>query len=146
MLRITLVLLGVAYGVSAFAGDDEVSKADLKRMQGKWKIVRVLYEGQPDKKVGFTWTIKGNKLFVGAGWYSVLKLNAKSTPKAYDFEQYDAGGTLRSDKGLKAIYMFKGEDTLILCTAQMGNIPRPKAFVSKEGDGCRLFTLKRVKE
>jgi uncharacterized protein (TIGR03067 family) len=146
MLRITLVHLGVAYGAGAFASDDDANKADLQRMQGKWKIVSVMFEGRPEKNVGSAWTVKGTKLFVGGGWYSDLTLNAKATPKGYDFEQYDAGGTLRSEKGLKAIYKFRGDDTLILCVAQTGKTPRPRAFVSKEGDGCRLFTLERVKE
>lgn len=145
--RTFLLLVGfVALASVSLAGDaDDAGKADLKRMQGKWKVVSVMSEGKAEK-AGFTYTISGNKMYVGGGWYSTLTLDAKVKPRAFDFEHYDAGGTLKSDKGMKAIYMFDGDDKLKLCLAQLGGRPRPKAFFSKAGDGNRLLVLERVKE
>jgi uncharacterized protein (TIGR03067 family) len=141
VVGITLLAAGVR------AGDTEdANKADLKRLQGKWKVVSHKYDGQ-SLKPGATWTISGNKLLEGAGWYLELTLNAKEKPKALDFDRYDAGGRLRrGESGFKSIYAFKGEDTLEWCMTAIAGRPRPGAFESKKGDGNIFYVLERVKE
>src|SRR4051812_48949919 len=93
--------------LTASGGDDDAVKADLKKFQGKWKVVSAVFEGKPVKAQG-TWTIKGNKVLVGGGWYNTITLHPDAKPKAYDFDQLDAGGEVR-EKGMKAIYAFDGE-------------------------------------
>ena len=148
MHRVSIVVLGVAVmatGVFAGGGDD-ANKADLKRLQGKWKVISRKLDGRP-LKPAVTWTITGNKLLYGGGFYALLTLNAKETPRAFDFDQYDAGGTVtRGGKGFKGIYAFEGENTLKWCVTALTGSPRPKAFESKEGDGNILYVLQRVKE
>ena len=129
--------------MTAFAGENP-NKADLKRFQGTWKAIRVTENGKP-AKAGFTWTIEGNKILYGGGWYGAMTLNAKASPKAYDFDQVDAGGRVRG-KGFKAIYKFDGEDRMTWCVSLRARAPRPKTFTSKPGDGNRLIVLERVKK
>jgi uncharacterized protein (TIGR03067 family) len=148
MQRASLVVLGIALvATGARAGDaEDANQSDLKRLQGKWKVVTYKLDGQ-SLKPGATWTISGNKVQYGGGFYAALTLNAKETPKAFDFDHYDAGGRLRrGEAGFKGIYAFEGEDTLKWCVTAVTGRPRPKAFESKQGDGNILYVLERVKE
>jgi uncharacterized protein (TIGR03067 family) len=148
MRRAIILVVGVAVmATGVFAGDgDDANKADLKRLQGKWKIVSRKVDGQ-SLKPSATWTITGNKILYGGGFYALLTLNAKETPRAFDFDQYDAGGPVtRGGKGFKGIYAFEGEHTMKWCVTELAGSPRPKAFQSKQGDGNILYVLQRVKE
>jgi uncharacterized protein (TIGR03067 family) len=148
MHRVSVVAVGIAVlATGIFAGDGEdASQADLRRFQGKWKVVSRRLDGQALKH-GAVWTVNGNKMPFGGGLYAVLTLNAKETPRAVDYDHYDAGGRPRSgETGFKAIYMFEGENTLKWCTAAIAGRPRPKAFGSKQGDGNIYYILERVKE
>jgi uncharacterized protein (TIGR03067 family) len=143
-MRAALSGLLCCISVLSAGGGDDPNKADLARLQGTWKVIRVIEDGKPGK-TGQTWTIAGNKIPIGGGWHDVFTLNAKANPKAMDFDHVDAGGTVR-DKGVMAIYAFDGEDTLKWCTALLSGAPRPKAFASKPGDGNKLVILQRVKK
>jgi uncharacterized protein (TIGR03067 family) len=137
----------LATGVFAGAGDD-ANKADLKRLQGKWKVVSRQIDGQALKPIG-AWTITGNKMLDGggSGCYGVLKLNAKETPKILDIDQYDAAGKpFPSGTGHKGIFAFDGQDRLKWCVTGIADRPRPKAFESKQGDGNIYYVLERVEE
>lgn len=112
MRAVVSMLVACVVVVTASGGDDP-SKADLMKFQGKWKSVSVMEEGMK-LKLGFNWTIEGNKILYGGGWYGAMTLNAKDSPKEYDFDQVDAGGTVRG-KGFKAIYRFDGDDKMTWC-------------------------------
>jgi len=144
----SIFLLGFALlpaGVFA-ADDDDPAKADLKRLQGKWKIVSRKLDGMA-LKPGATWTISGNKILYGGGLYAALTLNPRATPREFDFDHHDAGGRpRRGETGYKGIYAFEGENTLKWCVTALTGSPRPKAFGSKQGDGNIYYILERVKE
>src|SRR5438105_1715653 len=110
MRRAIILAIGFAFmATGAFAGeDDDANKADLKRLQGKWKVVSYKLDGQ-SLKPGAIWTITDNKIPCGGGLYALLTLNAKETPKAFDFDHYDAGGRpRRGETGFRGIYAFEG--------------------------------------
>jgi uncharacterized protein (TIGR03067 family) len=145
MHRAAIVVLGIALlAVGARAGD--ANQADLKRLQGKWKVVSRQLDGQ-SLKPGEGWTISGNKIPYGGGCYAVLTLHADQTPKAFDLDQYDAGRRpIKGGTGFKGIYAFEGQDHLKWCVTGTAGRPRPKALESKQGDGNLVYVFERVKE
>ena len=124
-------------------GDDDASKADLKKMQGKWKVVKHFIGGQ---EIPFPnpATIAGDKLSFNSLAYYQMTLNAKDTPKAFDCN-WVYGNKLRK-KGLKAIYGFDGDDKLKIFIVSNPTTPRPTAFESKKGEDGILYFLERMKE
>jgi uncharacterized protein (TIGR03067 family) len=147
MKRLTALLCLATIWSAALAGQDDASKADLKRFQGKWKVVSIVHDGARQKLTGppSIYDFVGNKnVYSGRGNFDVLTLKANETPKAFDFDAFDEKGKLIG-KGLKAIYAFDG-DSLKLCVAFKPGTARPKAFDSTEKSGHRLIVLQRVKE
>jgi uncharacterized protein (TIGR03067 family) len=148
--RALIVVVGIAAlgtGLSAGAGDD-AAKADLKRLQGKWKAVSRMVDGRPAKvDPKWTWTISGDKFLFGGGLYAKMKLDPHATPKAIDWDHYDARDKPRiGEIGFKGIYAFEGEGTFKVCITGIAGRPRPRRFESKQGDGNIYLIYKRVKE
>src|SRR5262245_56755224 len=122
-----------AVGLTCFAGfvtaapapkvapkDD---KADLKKLEGEWKIESWIQFGNP---VGadWTWTIKEDKYTLDQGTNleeGTLKLDSKKDPPVMDLEI--TGGNCKG-KDQPGIYKLEG-DKLTLCFAWPGETDRP---------------------
>lgn len=145
-MKRTASLLVVFLCTSAsFLGAGDAGKDDLKKVQGKWKVVFQIKDGKP-LTVGeeSIFNFSGNKnLFNGTGEdaYDSIKLNASSKPRSFDFDEVRGENTR---KGLQGIYEIDG-DSLKSCVALPGK-DRPKAFEAKENSGHVLTVLKRIKE
>jgi uncharacterized protein (TIGR03067 family) len=142
-----LIVLSAVFMVSmaATAGEDDASKADLKKMQGKWRPISIVADGKPQEvSPNSVYHFEGNKnIYDGSGkYFDVITLNAKSDPKELTFDNVQKDGP--TTKGVKAIYRFDG-DKLVLCVAPDPKAARPKTFESKEKSGHRLITLERLK-
>jgi uncharacterized protein (TIGR03067 family) len=146
--------LGIVVGCAVLGmevhagGEDEAAKADLKWLQGKWRAVSRMVDGQVAKiDPKWTWTISGNKFLFGGGLYAAMKLDPRAKPKAVDWDHHDAAGKpRRGEIGFKGIYAFEGADTLKVCITGIAGRPRPMKFESKRGDGNVYTIFKRVKE
>ena len=131
------------------AAADDASKADLAKLQGKWKIDSLIANGKskvvngkdvdsamPGENV---WTISDNKVKYSET-EDEIKLDASQKPKAMDIQ------VVRDDAPEKLLAIYEIEaDTLKICVA-FDNKGRPKKFESKAGSGHRFFILKRIKE
>jgi uncharacterized protein (TIGR03067 family) len=142
MCRIAcFALVCAAAGWAAAQGTD--TKEDLKKMQGKWRVVEVIEDGKeakPDAKA-FKIISDNKVLDPGAGTEDEFRLDATKKPKELDVYVNRKGVVAYQ---LKGIYEFQGEK-LRVCIDLDGK-GRPKAFESKPGSGYRLATLERVKD
>src|SRR5262245_30579920 len=136
-----LAFLCAAAGWSSAQGD--TTKEDLKKMQGKWRVVELIDDGA-DKKTDpkAIKIITGNKVFdPGADTEDEFKLDATKKPKELDVYIARKGVVPHQ---LRGIYELQG-DKMTVCLDIDGK-GRPKAFESKPGSGYRLATLERVKD
>jgi uncharacterized protein (TIGR03067 family) len=136
MKRAAAFFLGFVFLGTGVHGAGDAAKQDLKRLQGKWKVVERILDGKKREPSG-AWTISGHEISYGPQTVArgVFKLDATTKPRRFDL---DLAGL--SNKG---IYQIEG-DTLRIC--QGGKEQRPKAFESKPGSKYALTVLKRVKD
>jgi uncharacterized protein (TIGR03067 family) len=157
MVRYFLILLSLAFlGTPAvlLAGDanEDVAKAEVKKLQGTWQVTK--WVGDSGEAVGadeikdFTFVFKGETVDMRNGKDSKrpmfkFSLNPTKKPKWLDIEM---GGPIGTTEG---IYKLE-DDLLTLCLVSGGKddkpAPRPTDFAVKKGEFHALFVLKRVKE
>jgi uncharacterized protein (TIGR03067 family) len=142
-LGIPFVGLALAAGVAA----EDTGKADLKRLEGTWRMTSVEIDGKkipPDDLKpmsvvfrGDTYTVKNDDKEVEKG---TQKLDPSQTPKTIDAHVVEG-----SDKGKDqlGIYELSG-DTLKVCFAAAGQ-ERPKEFASKPGSKHEFGIFQRQK-
>jgi uncharacterized protein (TIGR03067 family) len=133
-------LLLVVFLSSALGNEDDPSKTDLQKLQGKWKVERYVVEGA-QQKVHDTWEIMGTK-FIDNEYNLAIRLDATHRPKHLNLERQSKGKTVETFQG---IYEIDG-DTLKICMARFSDIARPIRFESKENSRHVLSVLKRVKD
>ena len=129
------------------AADDPPPVNDLKAIQGTWNLIGLEVNGKPlgdsvrgvglklmfkDDKVAF----QGKSADKAAPLEGVFKIDPTKKPKEIET-------TVGKDTEL-GIYDLDG-DNLKVCIARAG-VTRPTKFETKEGDGVRLFILKREVE
>jgi len=137
-----MLVLGVV-GVAAAVGPDDDVKADLKKLEGTWRLVGLEVGGKqvnPD-----TWgrpvrrEFSGTKSSFASGERVVdgqITINPSKTPKWID-------ENLVTDKRFQGIYELKG-DTLRLFMVPEGG-QRPTELKTKEGTQQAIQTYERVK-
>ena len=143
---------------------DEKPKPDKEQLQGTWKIVSSVYDGEKNElEVGNECTIKdmtikymdGAKKSTGASTpYLRFRLDEKTNPKVIDLVEAKADDlfdTAKLDKRLddadqrkEGIYSIVG-DTLKFCVSRKKG-ERPTAFESKKGSGYMLIVLKKERQ
>jgi uncharacterized protein (TIGR03067 family) len=137
MCRYGCVMLLFALCAVACAAQDAQSKADLEKLQGKWRAVSAILDGKDDPQLE-SWTVTQNKLTVHRDqdrtW--TITLDATKQPKTMDLHMSDP------PRHRKAIYQLEG-DTVRFCIEMKDN-RRPERFAARPGSGHRLVTLKRV--
>ena len=151
VLRVTTkaqFLIVAAIGVSLATDNslDPASKKDLDGLQGTWKLVSAMRDGEAlpkDKVKQTTIVIKDDTfLFPDLAEYATskegtIKLDATKNPK-----QMDATSTEK--EVMLGIYKLDG-DRYKVCFAPTGK-PRPSELASKPGTGNLLQVWKRKKE
>jgi uncharacterized protein (TIGR03067 family) len=119
--------------------------ADLKKLQGEWRITSLQMDGQQSPDAVFSdgkIVVKGNKftsVTMGTTYKGSIELDEKKSPKAVDLI-FTAG----PEKGYRnpGIYELDG-GTWKLCLATRGPV-RPKNFSTKPGDGVAFEILTRA--
>jgi uncharacterized protein (TIGR03067 family) len=125
----------------------DIAKADKDRLQGIWRIERVVEGGEQQKNVAADLAIDGDKLgcrFMLAGLpratVFTFVLDPRRTPKCIDLIHADGDDI---GKTLRGIYQLD-RDSLKLCIGDPGG-ERPLEFKSQPGSKRTLFILKREK-
>ena len=150
VLRVTtkaqfLIIAAIGVSLAANNTQDLAFKKDLDGLQGSWKLVSAMRDGQAlpkDKVKKTTIVIKDDTfLFPDSAEYATskegtIKLDATAKPK-----QMDATSTEK--EVMLGIYELDG-DRYKVCFAPTGK-PRPSEFASKPGSGNLLQVWKRKK-
>jgi RNA polymerase sigma factor (sigma-70 family) len=144
------------------ARKDEKPRSDKERVQGTWKMVSCVADGEKDEDFRDVWTVKETTIKAmspakeksGAFTsYIRFRLDETTNPKLIDLVEGQADDlfdTAKFDKRLddadqrkEGIYSIAG-DTLTICIGRKKG-ERPTTFVSKKGSGYLLIVLKREK-
>src|SRR5262245_25451336 len=156
MVRVGLLMVLFSVTGNGGAGQEDPTKNDLQRLQGKWELVSAMYDGKPSTPSPVSgkeiWTIAKNKVIyppprtedgkvASPSAEDEMTLDAAKKPKAMDIRQIRKG---KEPKVAKAIYAFDG-DQVKICV-DMRNKGRPEDFECKPGSGRSLIILKRAKE
>jgi uncharacterized protein (TIGR03067 family) len=143
----------VALTLSAPAAEEpkltEAAKKDLKALQGKWKAVKAVTNGDEELP-----TMDGNDVVLEFKERKVLlndkevlviaTLDPSTDPKILDIKALADTGPLRKGTVLEAIYKLDG-DALTLAVYVGEGKKRPEKFESPKDSGVVVVTLKREK-
>ena len=145
LFAVTLSLfVGVLAAAPAPKEKEKDDKADLKKLQGDWKIESWEQVGQSLNVTG-TWSFKDDKYSLdqsGNVEEGTIKMDTTKKPAVMDLDITDGNCKGKLQPG---IYKFDG-DSLILCFAWPGTTDRPTEFKSTAEDRTILITLKRSKK
>ncbi len=141
-----LIIASISVSLAADNPQDPASKKDLNGLQGTWKLVSAMKDGEAlaeDKVKNTSIVIKDDTfVFPESAEYATskegtIKLDATKKPKQMD-------ATSNREKVMLGIYKLDG-DRYKVCFAPTGK-PRPSEFASKPGSGNLLQVWKRKKE
>lgn len=146
---LTAVLIST--GFAADATKDEAVKKDRKRIEGTWKVVRVVWNGKEIQEevagsltvvnsADGTWSLRQEGREIGGG---TSTLDPTGTPKTIDFTVTRVKQGAGKDKKYHGVYEL-GREARKLCFAPAEK-DRPAKFASEPGSGHILVTFKRVK-
>jgi uncharacterized protein (TIGR03067 family) len=146
LLKVALIV-GVASIGTIAAEENNVSKADLAKMQGEWSMVSGSADGFaiPDEiRPTAKRVCKGNETTVTFGTQLVMQatftIDPTKMPKTIDYQATDGPTKGKTHLG---IYEIDG-DTVKYCFAAPDNA-RPPDFTSKPGERQTLSVWKRAK-
>jgi len=140
-----LIIASISVSLAADNPQDPASKKDLNGLQGTWKLVSAMKDGEAlaeDKVKNTSIVIKDDTfVFPESAEYATskegtIKLDATKKPKQMD--------AFDREKVMLGIYKLDG-DRYKVCFAPTGK-PRPSEFASKPGSGNLLQVWKRKKE
>jgi uncharacterized protein (TIGR03067 family) len=134
-----VVGLALLCGAQSWAGEDQ---AELKRFQGTWRVTSLQKDGKHEAvPKEATMVFRGNKFEMKggeAGYGGTFTLDPLKRPRRIDTRVTQGENKVVQTQG---IYEFQG-DTLKIAWVE-GKDMRPMAFLSKQGSGVRVITLKR---
>lgn len=120
---------------------EKPAASDVKKMQGKWRVVSVAEKGRkstPDEVKGMSWTFEAD-IIIGKDpnpepkKLGTFKLDPEKTPRQIDI-------TIE-ERSFKGIYKFEG-DQLIICLRDPEK-GRPTEFTAEKGNDQGLIVLER---
>jgi uncharacterized protein (TIGR03067 family) len=141
------LMAAVVLGLATYAAGDDTAKTTQEKLQGKWKMVKLVTSGeeQPAQKVQqYRLTVKGNEYEVRVGDRTIklaFKLLPNTKPQAIDLTYVD--GDNKGDVN-KAIIEVEG-DTFKMCRHREVGRERPTKFISDEGTQLILTEWERDK-
>jgi uncharacterized protein (TIGR03067 family) len=128
----------------------EAAKKGLKKLEGKWKGVKVVADGKEVEPtmngMDLVVEFKARKfLFLGEDLFEVAALDPSTDPKLLDFKALKDMGEIKKGDTYEGIYKLDGDKlTLALATTAGGN--RPGKFESAENSKVVLVTFEREKK
>jgi uncharacterized protein (TIGR03067 family) len=124
-------------------------KAELKKLEGTWKLVSLesrgrKYDADFFQQINYRLTLKGTTYSLEMrgrkGTVATIKVDPKQKPKTLDLAVTEG---IQKGRTILAIYSLEG-DTLTICQTVPGK-KRPTAFAAPAGSSEALFTLKKEK-
>lgn len=137
---LAMLLAGVAVG-------DDKANAELKKMQGTWKVVAAEKDGDSfDRIVGGVMVVKDNhfdiKTKAGTELKGDLVLDPDKKPKTINYAHQE--GPLRENTW-EGIYEIDGDKLKVIYAEAEGKKDRPTEFKTTKGCGHLLLEFERVK-
>jgi uncharacterized protein (TIGR03067 family) len=150
-MRGMLAALLVVWGVTVLGDQprDDPVKKDLDRLQGKWLLIGVEYNGtkfggndDSDEASPIVLLVRGNKFLLADGqdeWGSIV-IDPTTTPKLLDF------ALARTKRVVEGIYALEG-NTLTICQNYSEDPvkERPTTFSTKDKRKWAIHTFRRPK-
>jgi uncharacterized protein (TIGR03067 family) len=145
-----LVTLSLSAPVAEEPKLTEAAKKDLKALEGKWKAVKAVTNGEEETPMTdgaeVILEFKGRKILLNDKEVLVIAtLDPSTDPKILDIKALADMGPLRKDTVLEAIYKLDG-DALTLAVYVGEGKKRPEKFESPKDSGVVVVTLKREKK
>jgi uncharacterized protein (TIGR03067 family) len=147
MNRAMLIVCGFFSFAALANGADDASTEDLQRLQGKWRLVERIVDGDKSA-IKLLWTISGKEIIDGpeTGLLAKFEVDAATKPKNIDITFVSKLDPKNMGKTVRGIYEIDG-DTLKLCGPMEDEAKvRPTTFESKEGSGVTLLVFERAAE
>jgi uncharacterized protein (TIGR03067 family) len=130
----------------------EAAQKELKKIEGKWKAVKVVVGGNEDVGGGKDRFIefKSRKLILTDDgkemeFFEVVAMDPSTTPKILDLKATVDEGPLTKGTVVEAIYKLDGDDLTIALYIGEGK-KRPEKFESEKESMVILVALKREKK
>jgi uncharacterized protein (TIGR03067 family) len=156
-MKAQLVFLAVA-GLCLTAGADETdkTKADLKQMQGEWRIASVEADGQNVTNELASQVLrdvlvrieKDKIALVSSAGSAIVSteliLNAEAIPKAADFKPTEDTLGVFNGESMWGIYELAKDELKICVSTNTAIKQRPVEFKTQPGSEVYLVTLKRM--
>ena len=147
LLTIATAVLG-APGVKEKPAQDDAVKAELKKLEGVWRIVKVVVGGKEDE-AGDTVTFSGEKVshtlggIIGKDGKPVVIENTFTIDPTREPKRMDTSRSLEKDV-LQSIYELSGDSLKVVVQADKSK-PRPTEFKSNVGTQEVLIVYERIK-
>lgn len=142
------ILLAASLGVPADPPKElpAAARAELKTLEGKWRVVRFLHADRETTEAGVVVEFKGGRIdFAGVGAGEVLEVDPATDPKCLDFKVVKESGALRKGMTYESVYKLDGDRlTWAIHTGREKN--RPAGFGKPSLAGTMVIVLERVKE
>lgn len=143
MIRATCALISCVVVAAFVRADDTAVKKDLVKLQGDWKVVKAINNGDAksgDEIAGIGFVVKGDQMTYKEHPNDdpttfKITLDPSATPTSIDFT--------KGKETIPGIYKLGGK-TLTLCFKPESN-DRPTVFESKKKSDVRLMVLERTK-
>lgn len=139
---LTIVVAGVLVG--AETRGEPAGGRDLEQLQGAWKMVSHLFNGEPDEGLkDVVRIVEGDKFIIKRGEQvlrgGTMKLDPTRKPKWIDIVFTEGPEKGRTRRG---IYVLEG-DRQTICYGELDK-DRPTEFLSERGSGHRLVVFERA--
>jgi uncharacterized protein (TIGR03067 family) len=128
----------------------EAAQKDLKKLEGKWKAVKLVANEEEDTPTrdgaDIFVTFKAHKVTIeGVNSFQITEIDPTTDPKVIDFKALEDKSGITKDTVYEAIYKLDGETLTIAVYIGAGN-KRPQKFESPKDSSIMVITLKRTKE
>jgi uncharacterized protein (TIGR03067 family) len=127
----------------------EAGQKELKKLQGKWKAVKLVANGNEENNAEVAIQFKDRKVIVNQDgkeleFFDVAAIEPETTPKLLDFKAREDMAPFVKGNVYEAIYKLDGDELTIAIYIGEGK-KRPEKFESPADSGIGVVTLKREK-
>jgi uncharacterized protein (TIGR03067 family) len=122
------------------------AKRELKTLEGKWRIVKILFSDREATPDGHVFEFKGGTIdFDRSATGAVVALDPATNPKCLDFKMRVAFGVLKKGSTYESVFKCNG-DRLTWAFYYGRGKNRPTAFDQPTDPRAMVIVLKRVKD